>query len=77
MTDKAKKNKNEYIKKYKREKCVHICLQLNKETDADIIERLSQVPNKCGYIKQLVREEIEEFGIVQGLKEGVENDAPR
>lgn len=33
-------------------------IKLNHRTDADIIERLTNVDNKNGYIKQLIREDI-------------------
>ena len=35
-----------------------ISLKLNKGTDADILERLEQVPSKQGYIKRLIRADI-------------------
>ena len=36
-----------------------VILKLNKETDADILERLDSVSNKQGYIKGLIRDDIE------------------
>ena len=33
--------------------------KFNLKTDADILERLNNVGNKLGYIKQLIREDIE------------------
>lgn len=36
-----------------------ITMKLNHRTDADIIEQLTTVDNKNGYIKQLIREDIE------------------
>lgn len=33
-------------------------LKLNKSTDADIISWLSGIPNKQGYIKELIRNDI-------------------
>ena len=33
-------------------------LKLNKNTDADIIAHLDQQPNKMGYIKNLIRDDI-------------------
>ena len=33
-------------------------LKLNKKTDADIIAWLEQVPNKQGYIKELIRKDM-------------------
>lgn len=44
--------------KYDAENTVQVHLKLNKITDADILERLEQVENKQGYIKELIREEI-------------------
>lgn len=35
-----------------------IRLKLNLKTDADILEKLSSVGNKQGYIKRLIREDI-------------------
>lgn len=36
-----------------------ITMKLNHRTDADIIEQLTNVDNKNGYIKQLIRADIE------------------
>jgi len=35
-----------------------ITIKLNHRTDADILERLTSVTNRNGYIKQLIREDI-------------------
>lgn len=35
-----------------------ITIKLNHRTDADILERLTSVDNRNGYIKQLIREDI-------------------
>jgi hypothetical protein len=35
-----------------------ITIKLNHRTDADILERLTSVDNRSGYIKQLIREDI-------------------
>lgn len=35
-----------------------ITMKLNRRTDADIIEQLTNVDNKNGYIKQLIRADI-------------------
>ena len=37
-------------------KCVQ--LRLNFKTDADVIEKLDNVPSKMGYIKNLIRKDI-------------------
>ena len=33
-------------------------LDLNRNTDADIIEHLENLPNKTGYIKELIRADL-------------------
>lgn len=45
--------------KYDRENCIRLSLKLNKETDADVLKRLQEVESKQGYIKRLIREDIE------------------
>ena len=37
---------------------VNVQFRLNKQKDADIIAKLDNVPNKQGYIKQLIRQDI-------------------
>jgi len=44
--------------KYKKENTKQIALQLNIKTDTDILKKLEEVPNKQGYIKSLIREDI-------------------
>lgn len=46
--------------KYDGANTVQIKLKLNKKTDADILERFGEVGNKQGYIKRLVRKDLEE-----------------
>ena len=36
-----------------------ITLKLNKRTDADILSKLASVPNRQGFIKAVIRREIE------------------
>lgn len=38
---------------------VQIRLKLNRKTDADILENLDRTDNKQGYIKSLIRADIE------------------
>ena len=45
--------------KYEKNNIKRIALALVKNTDADIIDFLETMPNKAGYIKQLIREDIE------------------
>lgn len=46
--------------KYNKENTVCVQLRLNKNTDADIIEKLNSVPSKMGYIKELIRADIKQ-----------------
>ena len=50
------------ITKFKKEKTVSVNLRLNKNTDADIIAKLESVPSKMGYIKALIRADMEKNG---------------
>lgn len=45
-------------KKYNKEKTKSFILKLNRQADADVIERLEQAENKQGYIKNLIRKDI-------------------
>lgn len=44
-------------------------LKLNREDDADVIERLEGKSNKQGYIKELIRDDI----VLDVFREGVKN----
>lgn len=47
-------------KKYDKLNTVRICgLKLNIKTDKDIIDKLKSEKNKQGYIKKLIRDDIE------------------
>ena len=48
------------IAKYQKTNTTQIKLSLNNKTDADIITKLDSVPNKQGYIKGLIRDDITE-----------------
>lgn len=45
--------------KYDAANTTSVRLKMNINTEMDIIERLEEVGNKNGYIKQLIREDIE------------------
>ena len=49
---------NEYQRKYKKFKYKQISLILRKGEDDDVIEYLSQQESKAGYIKKLIRKDI-------------------
>lgn len=54
-----KENKKAYIMEYKRSKIKRVPFDLNMETDADILQFLEEIKNKSGYIKNLIREDID------------------
>lgn len=56
MTSEAKKKANA---RYDKAHTKQIILKLNKRTDDDILKRLDQVGNTQGYIKSLIRKDIE------------------
>jgi len=41
---------------------IQVKLKLNKRTDADILQKLSSVSSKQGYIKELIRADIARSG---------------
>ena len=45
-------------KKYAQTTTKRIAFDVNLKTDQDIIQRLNEVPNKQGYIKELIRADI-------------------
>ena len=57
MTD--QKKKSAYDQQYAKDKLQQIRLTLNKDHDADLITWLDQQPNKQGYLKQLIRSDME------------------
>jgi hypothetical protein len=44
--------------RYDRNNTIRVALKLNTKTDADILARLTEVGNKQGYIKELIRKDI-------------------
>lgn len=53
MLDRKKRNATQ--NRYNRETTTALSIKLNNRTDADILEFLTQVPNKQGLIKNLIR----------------------
>ena len=56
MTTEARKKANA---KYEAANTKRMCFKFNLKTDADILRKFSEVDNKLGYIKKLIREDIE------------------
>ena len=45
-------------KRYDKDHCRKICFKFNLDSDADILEKIDSVPNKQGYIKELIRKDL-------------------
>ena len=45
-------------KKYDEAATVQVKMKLNQKTDSDILAKLDSVPNKQGYIKALIRDDL-------------------
>ena len=58
MTTEAQKRAQKRYDEANKDKFRMIHLKLNRETDADIIEKLEQSENIQGYIKELIRADI-------------------
>ena len=54
-----KNKQSQYSMKYDRSNTQRIYLKFNLKTDADILEKLDSIENKQGYIKDLIRRDIE------------------
>lgn len=50
--------KKRAVRKYDDKMTRQIKMKLNVGTDADILEKLDSVPNKQGYIKHLIRDDL-------------------
>lgn len=48
------------VAKYNKSKTTQFNMTLNNQYDADILKRLQEVPNKQGYVKDLIRKDIKE-----------------
>lgn len=56
MASKAQLKANE---KYIKANTKTICVRLNYNTDKDIINKLDEVDSKMGYIKELIRKDLQ------------------
>ena len=46
-------------RRYDAENTRQVHLKLNRNTDKDVLDKLDEVPSKQGYIKMLIREDLE------------------
>ena len=58
MTTDAQKRAQQKYDRDNRGKFKVMTLKFNKELDADVLEKLANVPNMQGYIKELIRKDI-------------------
>lgn len=54
----SKKQQMAYTAKYQKNFCKQYKLNLNSKHESDLIKWLDSQPNKQGYIKQLIRDDI-------------------
>lgn len=53
------KKEYEAIEKYQKENIRRFVLKLNKKTDADLIKHLDKKKNRQGYLKELIKNDME------------------
>lgn len=63
MSERKQTPQERYAAKYKKQ----FKIDCFTSTEMDIIEKLESVPNKAGYIKQLIRADIEAYKSKQNL----------
>ena len=51
-------DKSGYDQQYAKDHLMQVRLSLNRKHDSDIIKKLQSVPNRSGYIKKLIREDL-------------------
>lgn len=52
-------DRNKYLGEYQKENLQRIYLKLSRIHESDLIEHLDRQPNKQGYIKDLIRADME------------------
>lgn len=62
MTEEQKKARDKAQAKYDAANTTRIYIKLNNKTDADILAKLETVQSKQGYIKSVIRKDIEKSG---------------
>ena len=51
-------------KRYREKNIVHCTFDLNKATDADLLEHIQKQPNRAAYLKSLIRRDLYEYAAV-------------
>ncbi len=47
-------------KRYREQNIMQLSVNFNRKTEPELVQKLEQVENKSGYIKSLIRKDIEE-----------------
>lgn len=58
LPPRLKKDRMKSHQKWVAENTTRVVMNLNHNTDKDVLEKLSRVPSKQGYIKRLIRADI-------------------
>ena len=56
-------------RRYERENLLKVSVAFNRKTEPDLVERMEEQDSKAGYLKRLVKEDIERDGNAQGDEE--------
>lgn len=68
LSEQAYSKKKERNAKYVAEKTTRVIMNLNHNTDADILAYLNTIPNKQGLIKSLIRARMAEENFTYGTE---------
>lgn len=52
-------DQSKYIQQYMKDNYLRVQILLNRETDADMIEHLKQKKSMSGYVKELIRKDMD------------------
>ena len=55
--------------RYERDNLLKVSVAFNRKTEPELVERVEREESKAGYLKRLVKEDIERDGNAQGGKE--------
>ena len=55
--------------RYERDNLLKVSVAFNRKTEPELVERVEQEESKAGYLKRLVKEDIEHEGNAQDSKE--------
>ena len=66
-------NSNKRSQRWQAENMTQIAIRYNNINDADILEKLNEVPNKADYIRQLIRADIKRTKDAEFIKSHINN----